>query len=91
MLNQGFAIPAYLHIGTAVRIAYTLGLHQASSYAEMTTVNREIALRLAWTLYQLDCEICRPLGRPSNITICSWHPIIPSEMVRSVYNCPYYL
>ncbi|KAL2786700.1 hypothetical protein BJX66DRAFT_341917 [Aspergillus keveii] len=81
--NQGFAVPSYLNIGSAVRIAYTLGLHQPEPYSEMTTVNREAALRVAWTLYQLDCEISRPPGRPCNIEVASWHPIKPSDMTVS--------
>ncbi|GLA18162.1 hypothetical protein AnigIFM62618_005317 [Aspergillus niger] len=78
--NQGFAVPAYLNVGTAVRIAYTLGLHSPESYAEMTTINRETALRVAWTLYELDACISRPSGRPCNIDERTWHPVIPTEM-----------
>lgn len=86
MQNQGFPVSAYLKIGTAVRIAYTLGLHQPQSYGEMTTLHRQNALRISWTVYQLDSEISRPPGRPCNIDGATWHPAALSEMVRT-YQC----
>lgn len=82
MHNQGFAVTSYLNIGTAVRIAYTLGFHQPQQRSEATTIHQETILRVAWTLYQLDSEICRAQGRPPNIEECSWHPTMSIEMVR---------
>ncbi|OJI96475.1 hypothetical protein ASPVEDRAFT_145967 [Aspergillus versicolor CBS 583.65] len=81
--NQGFAVSSYLNVGTAVRIAYTLGLHEPQSYAEMTTIHKETALRVAWTLYELDACMSRPSGRPCNIDPWSWHPVMPSDMMVS--------
>ncbi|KAL2834802.1 hypothetical protein BJY01DRAFT_223956 [Aspergillus pseudoustus] len=81
--NQGFAVASYLNVGTAVRIAYCLGLHAPQSYAEMTTIQREAAMRVACTIYELDACISRPSGRPCNIDPGSWHPSMPSEMAVS--------
>ncbi|KAH8894408.1 hypothetical protein GQ53DRAFT_82957 [Thozetella sp. PMI_491] len=83
MYNEGFPIPSYLYIGTAVKIAYTLGLHQPKAYASMTASNRETALRMAWTMYQVDCEVSRPTGRPTSIDQANWHPIMPSETLTT--------
>lgn len=49
----------------------------------MVPSDREPALRIAWTLYQVDSDISRSTGRPSSIDEASWHPIMPSEIFAS--------
>ena len=66
---------AYLHIGTAVRIAFSLGLHVDKFPLSRGHVQREHARRLWWTLYNLDLAIALANGRPS----CEVHSRTPLE------------
>ena len=56
---------AYLHIGTAVRIAFSLGLHVDKFPVSRGHVQREHARRLWWTLYNLDSAMALANGKPS--------------------------
>ena len=56
---------AYLHIGTAVRIAFSLGMHVDKFPISCGRVQREHARRLWWTLYNLDSAMALANGRPS--------------------------
>ncbi|KAL1963721.1 hypothetical protein VTN77DRAFT_7925 [Rasamsonia byssochlamydoides] len=78
--NESFTVGAYLYIGLAARIAYTLGLHREETYDEMNMVGRETALRVWWTLFQLDHEISRYRGRPCAIEAGDIHRRMPSEI-----------
>ncbi|KAL2013017.1 hypothetical protein VTN00DRAFT_542 [Thermoascus crustaceus] len=80
MQNESFTVIAYLYIGLAARIAITLGLHREEAYREMDIFRRECALRVWWTLFQLDHEISRYRGRPCAIDETETHMKMPSEM-----------
>ena len=58
---------AYLHIGTAVRIAFSLGLHVDKFPVIHGHVQREHARRLWWTLYNLDSAMALQNGKPCAI------------------------
>jgi hypothetical protein len=62
-----YSVSAYLMLGTAVRIAYTLGQHRNLSPKMRRSVEREQSRRLWWTVYQLDQEIAIRLGYPCAI------------------------
>ena len=74
---------AYLHIGTAVRIGFSLGLHVDKFPISQGRVQREHARRLWWTLYNLDSAMALANGRPS-YEVQSQTPL-PSE---NLYNQP---
>ncbi|KAF4310760.1 Transcription factor [Botryosphaeria dothidea] len=55
---------AYLYIGTAVRTAYSLGLHVDKAPPSRGHLEREQNRRIWWTLYLLDYEIAHRYGNP---------------------------
>ncbi|KAF5700197.1 hypothetical protein FGLOB1_10920 [Fusarium globosum] len=84
--SNGFTNSAYLHIGLAVRIAFSLGLHLDKYSTKSRVVSQAHARRLWWTLYLVDQDLSLALGKPSmnsppNET--SWKPPLPSEFVVS--------
>ncbi|KAF9886734.1 hypothetical protein FE257_011111 [Aspergillus nanangensis] len=62
-----YSTAAYLHIGTAVRIAFSLGLHHDIFPKTTTSVERERARRVWWTIYTLDYEMASRFGYPCSI------------------------
>ncbi|KAJ5827171.1 Fungal specific transcription factor [Penicillium robsamsonii] len=58
------SIGAYLHLGTAVRIGFSLGLHRNISPRTSNSVERERGRRLWWTIYTLDHEMAIRFGYP---------------------------
>lgn len=82
--SNGFTNSAYLYIGLAVRIAFSLGLHLDKYSTKGGVVSQAHARRLWWTLYLVDQDLSLALGKPSmnsppNET--SWKPPLPSEFV----------
>lgn len=58
--------PSIWHVlGAAMRLATSLGLHKARSYASV--LEEEMAKRAFWSLYNLDRLIASTLGRPLGI------------------------
>ncbi|OJD31430.1 aldehyde dehydrogenase [Diplodia corticola] len=56
---------AYLYIGTAVRTAYSLGLHvEKAAPPTRGRLEREQNRRIWWTLYLLDYEMAHRYGNP---------------------------
>lgn len=62
-----YSITAYLHLGTAVRIGYSLGLHRDVSLRDKDSLERERGRRLWWTIYVLDQEMASRFGYPCSI------------------------
>ncbi|KAL2861189.1 Zn(II)2Cys6 transcription factor [Aspergillus lucknowensis] len=59
-----YSVGAYLHLGTAVRIGFSLGLHRNILPRKSNSVGRERARRLWWTIYTLDHEMAIRFGYP---------------------------
>ena len=81
-----FSNNAYLHIGLAVRIAFSLGLHRDKYSLSHGIVDTEHARAIWWTLYNLDQEIALRSGKPCSISeiFAKLPPNFPSEQVRMV-------
>ncbi|PGG97438.1 hypothetical protein AJ79_09199 [Helicocarpus griseus UAMH5409] len=62
-----YSVGAYLHLGTAVRISFSLGLHRDISPRTRDSVERERGRRLWWTIYTLDHEMAIRFGYPCAI------------------------
>jgi hypothetical protein len=62
-----YSVMAYLHIGTAMRIAFSLGLHRDVSLRNKDTLERERSRRLWWTIFVLDYEMSARFDYPSAI------------------------
>ncbi|KAJ5818013.1 hypothetical protein N7474_003604 [Penicillium riverlandense] len=62
-----YSVGAYLHLGTAVRIGFSLGLHRSISPRTSNSVERERGRRLWWTIYTLDHEMAIRFGYPRAI------------------------
>ncbi|PKS06130.1 hypothetical protein jhhlp_007447 [Lomentospora prolificans] len=62
-----YSITAYLHLGTAVRIGYSLGLHRDVFLRSKGSLERERSRRLWWTIYILDWEMASRFGYPCSV------------------------
>ncbi|SPO07712.1 uncharacterized protein DNG_10407 [Cephalotrichum gorgonifer] len=62
-----YSITAYLNIGTAVRIGFSLGLHRDVFLRSKGSLERERSRRLWWTIYILDYEMASRFGYPCSI------------------------
>lgn len=71
--------PSIWHIlGTAMRLATSLGLHKARSYPSVA--EEEMAKRVFWSLYNLDRLIASTLGRPLGIADEDISVTLPREL-----------
>ncbi|KAH9214215.1 fungal-specific transcription factor domain-containing protein [Leptodontidium sp. 2 PMI_412] len=62
-LNRAWTI-----CGLAIRHALTLGLHVRSEADDLSDYDKEIRVRLWWSLYSLECLLDELTGRPSCIS-----------------------
>ncbi|KAH8814890.1 hypothetical protein F5884DRAFT_770330 [Xylogone sp. PMI_703] len=62
--NFGFRIGSYIYIGSAIRIAFSLGLQYDKGPASQSLATRQQNRRIWWTLYVLDQEISLLCGSP---------------------------
>ncbi|KAL2206876.1 hypothetical protein CC79DRAFT_1358677 [Sarocladium strictum] len=84
--SNGCTNSAYIHIGLAVRIAFSLGLHLDKYSTKDSVVAKAYARRLWWTLFLFDQDLSSQLGRPSMTSSTAsgtWQPPLPSEHVVS--------
>ena len=78
-----FSTSAYLHVGIAVRIAQSLGLHMDKYALSHGFVEREHARRIWWTLYIFDAEMSLRCGKPRAIVAepSTRQAPLPSEQI----------
>ena len=67
MENLCSRVSAYLYIGAAVQMAYSLGLHRDQIVESGTALERETHRRIWWTLFILDQELASRGGSPFHI------------------------
>ncbi|KAK3900352.1 fungal-specific transcription factor domain-containing protein [Staphylotrichum tortipilum] len=63
-----YSVTAYLHLGTAMRIGFSLGLHRDLSLRNKDPLEWERSRRLWWTIYVLDYEMASRFGYPCSVT-----------------------
>ncbi|KAF2455730.1 hypothetical protein BDY21DRAFT_348480 [Lineolata rhizophorae] len=80
-----FGTASYLYVGTAVRIAYSLGIQLDKMPPSQGLIEKEQRRRLWWTLYVLDQDSALRCGNPCAITVGEMMPPVPfpSERVLS--------
>ncbi|KAI1330629.1 fungal-specific transcription factor domain-containing protein [Xylariaceae sp. FL0255] len=66
-------------IGTAVRIAFALGLHQDSTSVSFRPIEREVRKRVFCSLYNFEQFLANSLGRPSALSHPEVEVIAPRE------------
>jgi hypothetical protein len=64
MENLCSRVSAYLYIGAAIQIAFSLGLHRDQIPETATAIDREQNRRIWWTLFMLDQELASRSGTP---------------------------
>ena len=67
--------------GTAIRIAYAIGLHQDKVSSQQTPLARELRRRIWWTLYVFEQMQVSSYDRPSAIEHPGYRVSIPNERV----------
>ncbi|TVY82146.1 putative transcriptional regulatory protein [Lachnellula suecica] len=79
----GFRITSYLHMGTSIRIAFSLGLQHDKPHVSQSVMTRQRNRRIWWTLYLLDQSIASRCGSPCAIDERSLRiqAAFPSEQV----------
>ncbi|KAJ5210153.1 Transcription factor [Penicillium cf. griseofulvum] len=68
MHSNCYSLEAYLYLGTAARIGFSLGLHRDIFPKTLSTVDRERHRRVWWTVYVLDHEMANRYGYPCAIS-----------------------
>lgn len=88
---------AYVYIGAAVRMAFTLGWHVREDFKSRLDMDEQVDLRLFCTLYTLDLDVSLMFGNPTAMdrgTMLST-PKAPLEQVQYLHpirtnlSCPY--
>ncbi|QKX53914.1 uncharacterized protein TRUGW13939_00994 [Talaromyces rugulosus] len=69
---------AYNVLGTAVRIAYSLGLHRDPP-ASLGITKTELRRRIWWSLYVLDSKLSLELGRPMVVDLNTSNCQLPAD------------
>jgi hypothetical protein len=69
---------AYTVLGTAVRIAYSLGLHRDPP-ASLGITKAELRRRIWWSLYILDSKLSLELGRPMAVDLNTSNCQLPAD------------
>lgn len=79
-----FGNTAYIYVGSAARIAFTLGLHARDTVESSHDLQEQVSVRLFCSLYLLDLDTALCYGNPPAIYegILSSVPRTPSEHVR---------
>lgn len=79
-----YSVTAYLLIGTAMRIAFSLGLHRDVSLRNRDSLERERSRRLWWTIFILDYEMAGRFDYPSAVMEQTVYLRVPpaTEQVR---------
>jgi hypothetical protein len=85
-----FGNTAYIYIGSAARIAFTLGLHLQKTPEGRSCLQRQVDLRVFSTLFLLDLDIALCYGNPSAISDDNTTSRLPelSEQVRPPFPPP---
>lgn len=86
MHSYAFSNSAYLYIGIAVRIAFSLGLHLDKYFSPNDLIQKEHARRIWATLQVVDQELAFRVGKPSMAAPpagIEWQCPLPSEQVVS--------
>lgn len=84
MQSYAFSNSAYLYVGIAVRMAFSLGLHLDKYFSSHDLVQKEHARRIWWSLDILDQEMAFRVGKPclaGSPTGADWQSPLPSEQV----------
>jgi hypothetical protein len=83
---------AYVYIGAAVRMAFTLGWHVREDITSRHDMGEQVDLRLFCTLYTLDVDVSLTFGSPTAVSreMMNNTPKAPCEQVRSGFPPPSY-
>ncbi|KAF2022162.1 hypothetical protein BU24DRAFT_39004 [Aaosphaeria arxii CBS 175.79] len=77
--NVGKRNSSWLLIGTAARMAISMGMHREGTYAELDPIERNTRRLVWWMLYIFEKILCNYLGRPSAIDDAEVSTRIPDE------------
>jgi len=68
MQSSMFSNTSYIYIGSAARIAFTLGLHLQKAPENRSCLQRQVDLRVFSTLFLLDLDVALCYGNPFAIS-----------------------
>ncbi|KAI8713878.1 Fungal-trans domain-containing protein [Fusarium sp. LHS14.1] len=71
--------PAFMLIGSAVRLAHTIGLHRNDYNHTLSSIEKEMRNRVFWVAVSLDIQLCLQTGRPPAHDLHDFHPKLPSD------------
>ncbi|OJJ42176.1 hypothetical protein ASPZODRAFT_137447 [Penicilliopsis zonata CBS 506.65] len=82
LYNAAHPSAAYNALGTAVRIAYSLGLHRDPPPV-LSITKQELRRRIWWSLYILDSRLSLELGRPALVTLYESDCRLPADDIQT--------
>lgn len=71
--------PAFMLVGSAVRLAHTIGLHRNDYNHNLGPIEKEMRNRVFWVAVSLDSQLCLQTGRPPAHDLHDFHPELPSD------------
>lgn len=74
--------PAFMLVGSAVRLAHTIGLHRNDYNHNLSSVEKEMRNRVFWVAVTLDSQLCLQTGRPPAHDLHDFHPRLPSDALE---------
>lgn len=81
-LVKGQRNVAWISLGSAIRIAQSIGLHlHESVWEDDCSLSAENKKRLWWSLFELDTMLSSTLGRPQSVNKEFVYTSIPSDLV----------
>lgn len=89
--NSGERNTAWMLVGSAARMAISLGLHRDNTAGSFDTIERNIRRRVWWSLYMFEHELSVVLGRPSGIDDAEVYVGLPDENIIEPAGCPHIL
>ncbi|RSL54331.1 hypothetical protein CEP54_009953 [Fusarium duplospermum] len=74
--------PAFMLIGSAVRLAHTIGLHRNDYSHNLGSIEKEMRNRVFWVAVSLDSQLCLQTGRPPAHGLHAFHPKLPIDALE---------
>lgn len=71
--------PSFMLIGTAVRLAHSIGLHKTNHGTTADSIEQETRNKVFWVALTLDRELCLQTGRPPTHDLEHFHVQLPAD------------
>lgn len=71
--------PAFMLIGSALRLAHSIGLHRNDGNSNLDSIEKGMRTKVFWVAVKLDSQLCLQTGRPSAHDLQALHLELPND------------